>query len=118
ERQATVQFPSLQLGLALWEGAFEDKHDTWLRWTDEHGVLIPTGKERAEQERQRAEQERQRAEQAEDLLSPERQQADQERQRAEQERQRAEQAEDLLSQERQRSERLATLLRQAGVDPE
>jgi Uma2 family endonuclease len=102
ERQETAQFPTLKLGLTLWEGMFEGKHDTWLRWTDEHGVLIPTGKELAEQERQRAEQERQRAEQ---------------------ERQRAEHAEELLVQarlradeERQRAERLAALLRQAGID--
>jgi Uma2 family endonuclease len=103
ERQETTQFPLLKLGLTLWEGTFEGKHDTWLRWTDEHEVLIPTGKERAEQERQRVEQERQRAEQ--------------ERQRAEQERQRAEQAELLLAQERDRAERLAALLRRAGIDP-
>jgi Uma2 family endonuclease len=63
ERQNTPQFPELKLGLTLWQGEFEGKRDTWLRWTDEQGVLIPTGKERAEQERQRAEQERQRAEQ-------------------------------------------------------
>lgn len=118
ERQATAQLPLLKLGLVLWEGTFEDKHDTWLRWTDEQGVLILTGKERAEQERLRAEQ-------AENLLSQERQHADQERQRAEhailraaQERQRAEQAENLLSQERQRVELLAALLRQSGIDPE
>jgi len=104
ERQETAQFPTLKLGLTLWEGVFEGKHDTWLRWTDEHGGLIPTGKELAEQERQRAEQERQRAEQ--------------ERQRAEQERLRAQHAEDLLVQERQRAERLAALLRQSGIDPE
>jgi Uma2 family endonuclease len=90
ERQATPQFPALGLGLTLWEGTFEGKHDTWLRWTDAHGVLIPTGRERAEQAEQQ-------------LL--------QERQRAEQERQRAEQ-------EHQRAERLAALLRQAGIDPE
>jgi Uma2 family endonuclease len=89
-RQETAQFPSLNLGLMLWDGTFEGKSDTWLRWTDAHGVLIPTGRERAEQERQRAEQERQRAEQ--------------EHQRAEQ--------------ERQRAERLAALLRRAGIDPE
>jgi hypothetical protein len=63
ERQAIPQFPALALGLTLWEGMFEGKHDTWLRWTDAHGVLVPTGKERAEQEYQRAEQEYQRAEQ-------------------------------------------------------
>jgi hypothetical protein len=59
----------LKLGLTLWEGQFEGKHDTWLRWTDEHGVLIPTGKERVEQERQRAEH-------AEQLLAQERQRAE------------------------------------------
>ena len=83
ERQDTAQFPMLKLGLTLWEGQFEGKHDTWLRWTDEHGVLIPTGKERAEQAEQRVEH-----------------------------------AEQLLAQERQRAERLAALLRQAGIDPE
>jgi hypothetical protein len=36
-----------------------------LRWTDEHDALIPTGKERAEQEHQRAEH-------AEHLLTQER----------------------------------------------
>jgi len=97
ERQETARFPTLKLGLTLWEGTFEGKHDTWLRWTDEHGVLIPTGKELAEQERLRAEQEYQRAEQ---------------------EHQRAEHAEDLLIQEHQRAERLAALLRQAGIDPD
>jgi Uma2 family endonuclease len=82
-RQATAQFPSLKLGLTLWEGTFEAQHDTWLRWTDEHGGLIPTGRERAEQAHQQAEQEHQRADEA-----------------------------------RQRAERLAALLRQAGIDPE
>jgi Uma2 family endonuclease len=90
DRQETTQLPGLKLGSTLWEGQFEGKHDTWLRWTDEHGVLIPTGKEQAEQERQRAEQERQRAEHAEHLLA----------------------------QERQRAERLTALLRHAGIDPE
>jgi hypothetical protein len=104
ERQEAPLFPSLKLGLTLWAGTFEGKHDTWLRWTDEHGVIIPTGKERAEQERQRAEQEQQRAEQ--------------ERQRAEQEQQRAAHAEHLLAQERQRAERLMALLRRSGIDPD
>ena len=90
ERQDTTQLDCLKLGLTLWEGEFEGKADTWLRWTDEHGGLILTGKERAEQERQRAEQERQRA--------------DQEYQRAEQ--------------ERQRADHYAVLLRRAGIDPE
>ncbi len=63
EPQDCAQLIELKIGLTLWEGEFEGRVDTWLRWTDEHGVLIPTGKERAEQERQRAEREQQRAEQ-------------------------------------------------------
>jgi Uma2 family endonuclease len=132
ERQESAQFPSLNLGLTLWQGTFEDKHETWLRWTDGQGVMVPTGKERAEQERQRAEQERQRAEQeyqraeqAHQRAEQERQRAEQERQRAEQEHQRAEQecqraehVESLLTQERQRAERLAELLRRSGMDPD
>jgi len=85
------------LGLTLWQGEFEGRQDTWLRWQDQAGNLLQLGDEQAVQERQRAEQERQRAEQ--------------ERQRAEQERQRAEQ-------ERQRADRLAELLRAQGIDPD
>ncbi|MDW8239503.1 MAG: Uma2 family endonuclease [Acidobacteriota bacterium] len=66
--QPEPRFPELKLGLTLWEGEYEGKHDTWLRWTDEHGQIIPTGKERAERERmekeaalRQLEQERQRA---------------------------------------------------------
>jgi Putative restriction endonuclease len=61
-RQDTARIECLKLGLTLWDGEFEGRVDTWLRWTDDKGVLIPTGKERAEQADHRAEQERQRAE--------------------------------------------------------
>jgi Uma2 family endonuclease len=110
QRQESAVFPTLRLGLTLWEGVFEGKRDTWLRWTDTEGGIIPTGKERAEQERQRAEEERRCAEQ-------ERQRAEQERQRAEQEHQRAAQAESRLAEEQRRTEHLLALLRQAGMDP-
>lgn len=40
-------FPRLGLGLTLWVGAYEGVTDTWLRWTDADGRLIPTGAERA-----------------------------------------------------------------------
>ena len=43
------------LGLTLWEGVFEEKQAQWLRWCNLAGEIIPTGRERAEQERQRAE---------------------------------------------------------------
>ncbi len=55
-------FPEIGLGLCLWEGTFEQVSNTWLRWTDEKGILIPSGIECAEAEKQRAEAEKQRAE--------------------------------------------------------
>ncbi|MFN6486261.1 MULTISPECIES: Uma2 family endonuclease [unclassified Nostoc] len=53
------------LGVTLWEGKFEDRQNTWLRWCYQDGNVLLTGDERAEQERERTEQERERAEQAE-----------------------------------------------------
>lgn len=57
------------LGYTLWEGEYKGMTDTWLRWTDVHGVLLPTETEYrnealtiTEQERTTAEQERTRAE--------------------------------------------------------
>lgn len=50
------------LGLTLWTGKYEDKHDVWLRWSDRDGNLILTGTEGIQKERQRAEHEHQRAE--------------------------------------------------------
>jgi Uma2 family endonuclease len=61
--------PHVGLGLILWQGSYQGLEAQWLRWCDRAGDPIPTGRERADQERQRADQERQRA--------------DQERQRAE-----------------------------------
>ena len=140
ERQDSLRFAELRLGLRLWEGAFEGVWwSGWLRWTDEHDVLIPTGRgreqrqradqegQRADQEGQRADQEGQRADQEGQRADQEGQRADQEGQRADQEGQRADQeqehhraehAEHLLSEERRRAERLAALLRRAGIDPE
>lgn len=53
----------VRIGLTLWQGEFEGRRDTWLRWCDDRGNILLTGDEKAEQERQRAEQEHQRAEQ-------------------------------------------------------
>ena len=57
------------LGLALWEGVYEDVSGVWLRWCNQDGSLLLTGqestvivRERVEQERQRADLERERAE--------------------------------------------------------
>src|SRR5262249_22592577 len=92
-----VWLPGVELGLLLWQGKFEDREDTWLRWCDRDGQVLLTGAERAEQERQRAEQECQRAEQ--------------EHQRAEQERA-------LRQQAPRQAERLAARLRELGIDPD
>ncbi|MEB3179948.1 MAG: Uma2 family endonuclease [Nostocaceae cyanobacterium] len=53
------------LGLTIWEGEFEDRPDTWLRWCNQDGTVLPTGDERAEIAEQRAEVALQRASQAE-----------------------------------------------------
>lgn len=39
--------PEVGLSLKLWDGEFEGKQATWLRWCDADGKLIPTGAERA-----------------------------------------------------------------------
>ncbi len=88
--QENAQFPFLNLGLTLWEGEYEGKPTTWLRWVDKDGGLILSGKERAERERQIAAQERHRAELAEAMLG----------------------------QEQQRAEKMAARLRQLGHDPD
>lgn len=50
------------LGLVLWDGVYEGKQATWLRWCDADGVLLPTGRERAERAERRAENAERRAE--------------------------------------------------------
>jgi Uma2 family endonuclease len=47
-------WPSIGLGLRLWAGRFEGVEDTWLRWCDTTGVIIPTGEERARDAEERA----------------------------------------------------------------
>ncbi len=60
---------SVGLALRLWEGEYEGWQGTWLRWCDEMGNVIPTGKELAVQEKHHAEQEKQRADTAEAKLA-------------------------------------------------
>jgi Uma2 family endonuclease len=55
ERRPDAWLPNVGLGVRLWEGTFEGRYDTWLRWCNRAGVVIPTGAERAEDERHRAE---------------------------------------------------------------
>jgi hypothetical protein len=90
-------FPALGLGVKEWSGNFEDNTETWLRWCDQNGQVIPTAAETVESQQRQLESERRRA--------------DQERQRADQGRQ-------LAEQERQRAEHLASQLRAHGIDPD
>ncbi|NJL85389.1 MAG: Uma2 family endonuclease [Leptolyngbyaceae cyanobacterium SM1_1_3] len=39
----------VSLGLPPWEGEFEGRQDTWLRWRDAEGAILLTGDEQAEQ---------------------------------------------------------------------
>ena len=57
--------PQVELGLKLWRGRHEGTENTWLRWCDRAGNLLPTGAEQVHQDQQQLVQEKQRAEQAE-----------------------------------------------------
>jgi Uma2 family endonuclease len=58
----SVWLEGVGLGLALWEGQFEEEVTRlWLRWCDRDGQVIPTGAEGQELARQAQEIERQRA---------------------------------------------------------
>ena len=80
----------IDLGLTLWEGYFEDKHDVWLRWYDSDNQLILTGAENSEEQRLAKEQAQKQAVQAQKQAV----------------------------QEHQRAERLAAQLRAMGIDPD
>jgi len=48
-------FDDIGLGVTLWRGEYQGCEAMWLRWCDREGTVIPTGAERAEDERARAE---------------------------------------------------------------
>jgi Uma2 family endonuclease len=60
-----ARIEDLGLGLKLWDGEYETMRAVWLRWVDETGSLILTGKERAELETANAKLETKRADEAE-----------------------------------------------------
>ena len=51
----SLNLPEVSLRLKIWEGEYNGSVSTWLRWEDEAGNLIPTGKERADAEMNRSE---------------------------------------------------------------
>ncbi len=91
------------LGVTLWDGEYERYKSRWLRWRDQHGNIIKTGVEIAEETQQRADQEQQRADQEQQRADQEQQRADQEQQRADQEQQRADQEQQRTEKEKERA---------------
>ena len=89
-------FASLGLGVRVWQGTYEDMHQSWLRWTTLDGQLLPTGRELASMQEQRANAEKQRA--------------DAEKLRADAEKLRADKIE-------QEAAQLRAKLQQLGIDP-
>jgi Uma2 family endonuclease len=68
ERVEAGYWPDVGLGLTLWRGTFEGYTDTWLRWCDETGKVIPTGEEAAAQARDELAQARERIRELEEAL--------------------------------------------------
>ncbi len=48
QEYSSQHLPEVSLRLKIWEGEYNGSVSTWLRWEDEKGNLIPTGKERAD----------------------------------------------------------------------
>ncbi len=99
-----AQCPHVGLGLTIWEGAYEDKQDRWLRWCDLAGNVLPTGAEQAAAAQQQATVAQQQATAAQQQATVAQQQAAAAQQQA--------------AQERQRAELLAAKLRELGVNPD
>ncbi len=76
---AQGRYPIGPLGveLGVWTGSYLSQEQTWLRWWDNQGNLLLTGRESAAQEREIAAQERETAAQAIELAQSERNRADQ-----------------------------------------
>jgi hypothetical protein len=53
-RDGRFDIPEMQVELGIWQGTFTNLELPWMRWWDASGNLLPTGEERADQERQRA----------------------------------------------------------------
>jgi hypothetical protein len=100
-------WPTIGLGLRLWPGVFEGHHDTWLRWCDANGDIIPTAEETAAVLAQRTAAAEERAQQAEES-------AEQARDQAGQAEERARQAEEHAARRDERIRQLEEELRRLG----
>ena len=98
----------MELGLTLWEGYYEDMHNTWLRWCDRDCKVILVGREAKEPEKMAKEQ-------ALMQLEQERLAKQQALAKAEPAKQ---QALDKAEPEQQRAKHLAAKLRALGIEPD
>lgn len=106
------------LGVTLWEGVYENRHDLWLRWCDADKNLIPTGKELAEKAEIDAKKALYEAEHAKHDAEKARREAEHAKYDAEKARQEAEYAQYDAKQARKRAEQMAEKLRALGIDPD
>ncbi len=97
--------PTVGLSVTLWRNVYEGVPETWLRWCDKSGAIIPTGAERAARETERANQEAERANQETERANQETERANQEAERAAREAERADRAEAELARLRAELER-------------
>ena len=103
--------PELELGIALWEGFYQNRHRLWLRWYDANGNWILTLQEREQIAIQNAEQERLAKELAIEQVEQERLAKESVIEQVEQERL----AKEIAI---QKVERLAERLRAMGINPD
>lgn len=125
----------LGLGIRLWEGTFESRKETWLRWHDEKGELIPTPEEmgqtamnlaeralffekQAKQASAQALQAIVQVQQANEQAQQANVQAQQANVQAQQANEQAQQASAQARQANERAERLAARLRELGIEPD
>ena len=121
----------LQLGLTTLTCKYEEtEDDLWLRWLDENGQIIPTGKElvnkvnsraekaekRAEKEKKCAEKEKKRAEKEKKYAEKEKKRAEKEKKRAEKEKKCAEKEKKRADKEKERVKFLEAKLKELGLE--
>ncbi|KAF0249612.1 MAG: hypothetical protein FD167_984, partial [bacterium] len=115
DKESRFCLPTIGLYLGLWQGSYQNINETWLRWFDQEGNLIPTPLEKESQEK-----ERERTEKEHERTQKEQERAEKEQERAEKEvlankLEKSDQEKELLS---DKAQRLAAKLKELGIDPD
>ncbi|XZN99278.1 MAG: hypothetical protein ACM65K_13750 [Microcoleus sp.] len=61
--------PEIELGLGIWQGAFEGLERSWLRWYDVNCLWVPTPTEQQRQQKELAQQQAELAQQRAERLA-------------------------------------------------